>query len=67
VSFINGSSLQLTSHDHISATIQFTDITDILINAVCFPDLIYAFSALTLLAGRQEGHLACKNSGGVLA
>jgi len=28
----------------------------------------YAFSALTLLVGRQEGHLACKNlSGGVLA
>jgi len=27
-----------------------------------------AFSALTLLVGRQEGHLACKNlSGGVLA
>jgi len=27
-----------------------------------------AFSALTLLAGRQEGHPACKNlSGGVLA
>jgi len=28
----------------------------------------YAFSALTLLIGRQEGHLACKKlSGGVLA
>jgi len=27
----------------------------------------YAFSALTLLVGRQEGHLACKKlSGGVL-
>jgi len=27
-----------------------------------------AFSALTLLVGRQEGHLACKNlSGGMLA
>ena len=27
-----------------------------------------AFSAFTLLVGRQEGHLACKNlSGGVLA
>jgi len=27
-----------------------------------------AFSALTLLVGRQEGHLACKNlHGGVLA
>jgi len=30
--------------------------------------LPFAFSALTLLAGQQEGHLACKKlSGGVLA
>jgi len=30
--------------------------------------LFSAFSALTLLVGRQEGHLACKKlSGGVLA
>jgi len=30
--------------------------------------IIYAFSALTLLVGRQEGHPACKKlSGGVLA
>ena len=30
--------------------------------------LMYPFSALTLLVGRQEGHLACKKlSGGVLA
>jgi len=29
---------------------------------------VCAFSALTLLVGQQEGHLACKNlSGGVLA
>jgi len=29
---------------------------------------LYAFSALTLLVGRQEGHPACKKlSGGVLA
>jgi len=28
----------------------------------------FAFSALTMLVGRQEGHLACKKlSGGVLA
>jgi len=27
----------------------------------------FAFSALTLLAGRQEGHPACKKTGGVLA
>jgi len=31
-------------------------------------ELTYAFSALTLLDGRQEGHPACKKlSGGVLA
>ena len=30
--------------------------------------MMIAFSALTLLVGRQEGHPACKNlSGGVLA
>jgi len=30
--------------------------------------LCFAFSALTLLVGRQEGHLACKKpSGGLLA
>jgi len=30
--------------------------------------LIFVFSALTLLVGRQEGHPACKKlSGGVLA
>jgi len=28
---------------------------------------LVAFSALTLLVGRQEGHPACKNSGAVLA
>ena len=32
------------------------------------PSVLVAFSALTLLVGRQEGHLACKKlSGGVLA
>jgi len=30
--------------------------------------ILFAFSALTLLVGRQEGHSACKKlSGGVLA
>jgi len=35
----------------------------------CFlPSVLFAFSALTLLVGRQEGHPACKKlSGGVLA
>jgi len=33
----------------------------------CLP-VYFAFSALTLLVGRQEGHPACKKlSGGVLA
>ena len=32
------------------------------------PSVLIAFSALTLLVGRQEGHPACKKlSGGVLA
>ena len=32
------------------------------------PSVLYAFSALTLLVGRQEGHPACKKlSSGVLA
>ena len=35
---------------------------------VFFSLSFYAFSALTLLVGRQEGHPACKKlSGGVLA
>jgi len=29
--------------------------------------VLFALSALTLLVGRQEGHPACKQSGGVLA
>ena len=33
-----------------------------------FYTVYFAFSALTLLVGQQEGHPACKNlSGGVLA
>jgi len=39
----------------------------VLINKI-FIHLFFAFSVLTLLVGRQEGHLACKKlSGGVLA
>jgi len=38
------------------------------INFVNIAYLSFAFSALTLLVGRQEGHPACKKlSGGVLA
>ena len=42
--------------------------TAILISVVSGLGSRIAFSALTLLVGRQEGHPACKNlSGGVLA
>ena len=38
------------------------------VNYMCIYVYICAFSALTLLVGRQEGHPACKKlSGGVLA
>ena len=49
-------------HEHISGTIH-----PVFTNSACYlwP---FAFSALTLLVGRHEGHLACKKlSGGVLA
>jgi len=37
-------------------------------NSFCFLVLVFAFSALTLLVGWQEGHPACKKlRGGVLA
>jgi len=43
-----------------------SNLNDILIIMQLF--IAYAFSALTLLVGRQEGHPACKKlSGGVLA
>jgi len=39
-----------------------------IINVFVLHLYLYAFSDLTLLVGRQEGHPACKNlSGGVLA
>jgi len=39
-----------------------------MVNVIYTYIYIYAFSALTLLVGRQEGHPACKKqSGGVLA
>ena len=44
-----------------------TTVIVIVVISVLFP-FIGAFSALTLLVGRQEGHPACKKlSGGVLA
>jgi len=45
---------------------QRADVADM--DFVHFMLFHYAFSALTLLVGRQEGHPACKKlSGGVLA
>jgi len=44
------------------------DITNFWTISVIVSVLFSAFSALTLLVGRQEGHPACKKlSGGVLA
>jgi len=37
-----------------------------LVLCVPFTALLLAFSALTLLVGRQEGHPACKKYGGVV-
>jgi len=43
----------------------FLMVCEILYVVLCY---VYAFSDLTLLVGRQEGHPACKKlSGGVLA
>ena len=51
-------------HGHLGQNFQVS--TGIVFYA--FPAHPHAFSALTLLVGRQEGHLACKKlSGGVLA
>jgi len=35
-------------------------INDIIVSSIC-SGVTNAYSALTLLVGRQEGHLACKN------
>jgi len=54
---------------HWSSPQQCYLIRDIVVIAYCmFVIIPSAFSALTLLVGRQEGHPACKKlSGGVLA
>jgi len=50
----------------ISATIQLETFLRVL--PTIWQQKLYAFSALTLLVGRREGHLACKKlSGGLLA
>jgi len=46
----------------------FSSSTENISVPVCLYISVSAFSALTLLVGRQEGHPACKKlSGGVLA
>jgi len=52
---------------HIATLPLFVDgVGESLFPTLC--QVVSAFSALTLLVGRQEGHPACKNlSGGVLA
>ena len=73
-----GSALETTTFSSQSATVLvaslllylvFFDLNRFFIVFVCFPVFFLdAFSALTLLVGRQEGHPACKKlSGGVLA
>jgi len=43
-------------------------MTQLVNNITCNDHSALSFSALTLLVGRQEGHLACKKlSGGMLA
>jgi len=52
--------------DHISLSIILHLLFDGGLYGPCI--FVWPFSALTLLVGRQEGHLACKKqSGGVLA
>jgi len=58
---------ELLSHDEYGSDGTFIDGSDYMI-AVLQLFFACAFSALTLLFGHQEGHLACKKlSGGVLA
>jgi len=55
-----------TAYKELQITKSDTDIVTIIIKLWLY--ITSAFSALTLLAGRQEGHPACKKlSGGVLA
>ena len=54
--------------DRIVAVDSVTSLHPVYTLVCCtFHSAKFAFSALTLLVGRQEGHLACKKrSGGVL-
>jgi len=60
---LSGNSLRQTVHTHRASVPEKPAI-----NSTALKKCRIAFSALTLLVGRQEGHLACKKvSGGVLA
>jgi len=51
-----------------SQKMQCKKIVDLALTLKFYSVILAAFSALTLLVGRQEGHPACKKqSGGVLA
>jgi len=55
----------VSSHQHITITVATVSIT---VYYYWYYSDIFAFSALTLLVGQQEGHPACKKlSSGVLA
>jgi len=61
----------LCAFDHVSLTVMVvcahTKHSDGVMHVTHVPSVLCAFSALTLLVGRQEGHPACKKqSGGVL-
>ena len=53
-----------TARHHVCFCFYFS-VSNVLVD---IPSVLYPFSALTLLVGRQEGHPACKKlSGGLLA
>jgi len=50
----------------LHAALRYCNLPSVLVPSVLVPSVLGAFSALTLLVGRQEGHPACKKqSGGV--
>ena len=60
--------ISLCLHTHTLWLFVTNSVEEICFLVVLFVVVMFAFSALTLLVGRQEGHPACKKlSGGVLA
>ena len=63
-----GTVIELQDILYVGANKYIPRLDVMLLNILACCELIIAFSALTLLVGRQEGHPACKKlSGGVLA